>query len=370
MLNLNSTIDLDFKKFFRWWARELDFLVPEKIKRLVHEKQGVILIRPDNNHLEMTYILNGKVEPIATLERNESDIADVKALLAKDERFAKTDVVLRLTREQAIQKTLVLPLAARENLAQVVSYELDRYTPFKPEQVYFAVKPLTDPHEPGQMNVMLVLTPREVLEALYTDIKALGLSPKFADYEDAPNDLEQNYDYYNLLPDRFREKIDKNAALFHSALIVSVFALLLAVIALPVWFEYQAVDALNEQLDGIEKEARKIDALQSEIDALVEESRRLVDVKSSAPSVVIMLNALSSLIKDDTWLTYAQYSDGHLQIQGESPSASALIAVLEASPLFDNVRFVSPVTQDRISGLERFQITVDVNKAGGISAGL
>lgn len=370
MLNLNSTIDLDLKRFFHWWARELGFLVPEKIKLLVNEKRGVILIRPDNNHLEMTYILNGQVEPIAMLERNESDMADVKAMLAKDERFAKADVVLRLTRQDAIQKELSLPVAARENLAQVVSYELDRYTPFKPEQVYFAVKPLADSHESGQINVMLVLTPRETLDALYDDIKALGLSPKLADYEGAANDLEQNYDYYNLLPDRFREKTDKNAALLHSALVGSVFALLIAAIALPVWFEYRTVNALSEQLDGIEKQARKIDALQSEIDALVEESRRLVDVKSSAPSVVVMLNALSSLIKDDTWLTYAQYSDGHLQIQGESPSASTLIAVLEASPLFDNVRFVSPVTQDRVSGLERFQITVNVTGTGGISGGL
>jgi general secretion pathway protein L len=370
MLNLNSTIELDFKKFFRWWARELSFLAPEKIKQLVSEKRGIILVRPDNHHLEMTYVLNGKVEPIATLERNEPDMAEVKALLARDERFAKADVVIRLTRQDAIQKELTLPLAAKENLAQVVSYELDRYTPFKPEQVYFAVKPLADAHEPGQINVMLVLTPREVLEALYDDVSALGLSPKIADYEDAANDLEQDYDFYNLLPEQFREKTNKNAALVHGALISAVFVLLIAAIALPVWFEYRAVNALSEQLGGIEKEARKIDASQSEIDALVEESRRLVDVKSSAPSVVVMLNALSALIKDDTWLTYAQYSDGHLQIQGESPSASALIAVLEASPLFDNVRFVSPVTQDKISGLERFQITVDVTKAGGINGGV
>lgn len=370
MLNLNSTIDLDFKKFFHWWARELGFLVPEKIKRFVNEKQGVILIRPECNHLEMVYILNGKVEPIATLERNESDMADVKALLASDERFAKADVVLRLTRQDAIQKELSLPVAAKENLAQVVSYELDRYTPFKPEQVYFAVKPLTDAHEPGQINIMLVLTPRETLDALYDDIKALGLSPKFADYEGAPNDLEQDYGYYNLLPEQFREKTSKNAALVHAALVSSVFVLLIAAMALPVWFEYRAVNILSNQLENIEKEAKKIDASQSEIDALIEESRRLVNVKSSAPSVVVMLNALSALIKDDTWLTYAQYSDGHLQIQGESPSASALIGVLEDSPMFNNVRFVSPVTQDKISGLERFQITADVTEAGGINGGI
>ena len=73
---------------------------------------------------------------------------------------------------------------------------------------------------------------------------------------------------------------------------------------------------------------------------------------------------LSKLIKQDTWLTYLQLTDGRLQFQGQSPTASALIAVLEESPFFTNARFVSPVTQDVRSGLERFQITVDVISGG------
>jgi general secretion pathway protein L len=73
-----------------------------------------------------------------------------------------------------------------------------------------------------------------------------------------------------------------------------------------------------------------------------------------------MLNTLSILMKDNTWMSYLQYSDGHLQIQGESPAASALLGVLEDSKLFANARFISPVTQDKISGQERFQVTVDV----------
>jgi general secretion pathway protein L len=72
------------------------------------------------------------------------------------------------------------------------------------------------------------------------------------------------------------------------------------------------------------------------------------------------LNTLSALIKDDTWLSYLQYSNGHLQIQGESPAASALIGVLEDSAMFASAKFVSPVTQDNVSKQERFQITVDV----------
>lgn len=363
MPSLNSAIDLDVKKFFRWWLRELDFLVPEKIRQLVNEKQGFIIVRPDGNQLALTYVFNGVAEPLAILERNASGIAQYKALLDKDDRLAKANLMLRLTGNEAIQKELALPTAVKENLFQVVAYELDRYTPFKAEQVYFAVKPLEGESEPGQIRVMLVLTPREILDALYEDIKAMGMSPLFVDYEASPNDLGQRYDGYNLLPESLREKTANAPRLIYTALIAAVFLLLGAVLVLPVWFEYQTVNALQEKTDAIEKGVKDVKAMQLEIDAMIDETRLLIAEKSAVPAVVDMLNTLSVVMKDDTWLSYLQYSDGHLQIQGESPAASALIGVLEESEMFANARFVSPVTRDTVSGQERFQITVDVTPA-------
>lgn len=360
MPNLNSTIDLDVKKFFRWWLRELDFLVPEKIRQLINEKQGFIIVRPENNRLALTYILNDQAEPLAVLERNAAGIEQYKALRAKDERLAKANLILRLTGNEAIQKELALPAAVKENLSQVVAYELDRYTPFKAEQVYFAVKPMEGEHEPGQIRAMLVLTPRETLDALYEYIRAMDMSPLFVDYEATPNDLEQRYDIYNLLPESLREKPATTPRLIYSGLIAGILLLLAAALMLPVWFESQTVNTLQEKIDAIEKEVREVKALQLEIDAMIDETRLLITEKNAAPTIVDMLNALSTLIKDDTWISYAQYADRNLQIQGESPSASTLIGVLEDSELFANARFVSPVTQDRVTGQERFQITADV----------
>ena len=46
-------------------------------------------------------------------------------------------VVLVLPDDQVLRRTVELPLAARENLREVVSFELDRYTPFAAEDVMF-----------------------------------------------------------------------------------------------------------------------------------------------------------------------------------------------------------------------------------------
>jgi len=359
MLNLNSTIDLDFKRFFRWWKRELSFLVPEKIRRLLDDARGTLIVRPAGNQLELTYIVDGHAESLIKLERNESGGAQYKALLAADERLAKANLIFRLTNRYAIQKEISLPAAAEENLHQVVAYELSRYSPFNTEQAYFAVKRLNVDNEPGHVRVLLIITDRKVLDGFYEDLKAMGMAPQIVDYEGLPNDPEQSDENYNLLPESLRLKTAKAPRLIYSILFGLIFLLLAAVMALPVWFEFQAVKDLENKIIPIEKEAKKIKAFQSEIDSVIDETRKLIEEKNAAPAILVMLNTLSSLIKDDTWLTYFQYTDNQLQIQGESPAASTLISVLEASDLFANARFVSPVTQDNISKLERFQITVD-----------
>jgi general secretion pathway protein L len=364
MPNLNSAIDLDFKKFFRWWKSELSFLIPDSIQQLVSDRHGTIIVRPEGKQFALSYWFEGHEEPLIKLDRDESGMIKYKEMLASDERFEKADLIFRLTRKYAIQKELSLPSAAKENLYQVVSYEFSRYSPFKVEQAYFAVKTLDVTNEPGQIRVMLILTAREVLDAFYADLKAFGMIPKFVDYEDIANDLERNEDRYNLLPEGLQEKTGKTAKLIHASLLGLVSLLMVAALALPVWFEYRAVNALQEKINAIEKEAKSIKALQAEVDALVDETQQLIDKKAEKPPVVVVLDTLSKLIKDDTWLAYSQYASGQLQIQGESPAASTLISVLEASDFFANAKFVSPVTRDNVTKLERFQITVDVTKAG------
>jgi general secretion pathway protein L len=365
MPNLNSAIDLDFKKFFRWWKHELNFLVPERIKRLVSDQRGTIVVRPEGNQFALSYYLKGRVVPIITVDRDGLGIAKYQELLALDERLQKADLVLRLSKKYAIQKELSLPVAAKENLHQVVTYELSRYSPFNTENACYAVKALDNNNEPGQIRVMLILTAREVIDLFYRDLRSFGMVAKYADYEELPNDLETNEDAYNLLPEEYREKTDKTAQLIHGLLMGMVGLLLLAALALPVWFEREAVKDLEEKITRIEKDAKNTKALQAEVDSLVDETKQLIDRKQEKPPVVAVLDTLSKLIKDDTWLTYAQYAGGQLQIQGESPAASTLISVLEDSDIFANAKFVSPVTRDNATKLERFQVTVDITNRGG-----
>ncbi|NJD07458.1 MAG: PilN domain-containing protein, partial [Methylococcaceae bacterium] len=86
--------------------------------------------------------------------------------------------------------------------------------------------------------------------------------------------------------------------------------------------------------------------------------------KLTEPTMLDMLNDLTKVMPDDTWLNGLQYRDRKVTIQGQSPAASSLIERIEASAFFKNTSFVSPVTKDVASGQERFQITSEVTNGG------
>lgn len=360
MLNLNSNVELDVNKFFRWWAGELAVFMPDKLKQLISEPQGIMLIKPVEGGFQLRYEQDGQSEDWIHLSVNEQSQTDVQRLMQQDERLLKARKVLVINADDGICKQLILPLAAAENLQQVMGYELDRFTPFKPEQVYFAVQLQNKQPESGQLTAKLIVATKDRLDGWCHDLKKLSIIPDLIEYESEQTDRRPGYESYNLLPAWVKPRQSNLPKLVYAAFWSLLFILFLGVFSLPVWWQSQTVDSLKQTLKTLGKSARMVDESQSEIDRLIEASNALILAKRTAPSMVQILDSLSTLIKDDTWLTHLQFTGHKLQMRGQSSSASDLLTLLEASRLFANVRFVSPVTQDKKTGLERFQLSAEV----------
>jgi general secretion pathway protein L len=360
-MNLNKNVNIQIKPFLRWWGRELAFLVPVKVRQFFHTPSPAIIILPTNDSLTLYYEIDGKQETLTTIARDDVTTQHLATIL-DDARFKNALFILRLSSQDALCKTLTLPLAAQSNINQVVSYELDRYTPFNVNQVYFATHIAQIDTDAEHLTVQLLLTPKKTLETLYKQCKALGILVQYVDVEHYPNDLEDIYHAYNLLPAHLQTKRSNTPRLIMLGLTMLLGALSLSSLMLPVWLEYQAVNELQLKIAKIEKEAKAVKTLQADIETLNEENQSLIALKTAMPTVVSVLNELSALMHDDSWLAYLQYGDGQLQLQGESPAASNLLADLEASDYFAKVNFASPVTQDKASGVERFQISAEITK--------
>lgn len=358
-MNLNTTIDLDLKGFFQWWGRELAFLLPDKVRQALRDRNGLLAFSADELGFSVGFQADDESRPRLEKRFDFADVDGFRQWKNQHPDFDKAETALRLTSAQALSKIVYLPAAAQENLQQVVGFELDRYTPFKPEQVYSAAVSV-DKTELGQLRVLLILTPKPVLDGLLTQLADWGVRPDRVELGPADVDVAMARHAYNLLPERYRQQTGRLGQAVTWSLNLLLLCLTLAALVWPVWLEGQAVDSLKSRIKALEKQTRVVEAQQLEIDALHAETQKLIDVKQQSPALLAVLNELSTLLNDETWLTHLQYSDKHLQIQGQSPAASALIGVLEASDYFSNVSFVSPLTQDKVTGRERFQISMDV----------
>jgi general secretion pathway protein L len=86
----------------------------------------------------------------------------------------------------------------------------------------------------------------------------------------------------------------------------------------------------------------------------------LEDKKKSSRQMLDILNELTLLLPDDTWVSHFEIRDDMVHIHGESVASAVLIPLIESSKLFQNVSFRSPVTQNKKNNTERFHISAEL----------
>ena len=73
-----------------------------------------------------------------------------------------------------------------------------------------------------------------------------------------------------------------------------------------------------------------------------------------------IMDELTRILPDDTWITRLDMKGSELQIQGQSSSAAAVIPLIESSSILQNPSFRSPVTQAPRSEDERFHLSAEI----------
>src|SRR5512139_1596327 len=76
-------------------------------------------------------------------------------------RASKATVTLCIPKEWVVARTAEFPAAVKENLANVVSYELDRITPFSAEEAYYDYAVLAENED--RLTVLVIATRTETV---------------------------------------------------------------------------------------------------------------------------------------------------------------------------------------------------------------
>ena len=261
-----------------------------------------------------------------------------------------------------LRRNVSLPLAAQENLREVLAFEMDRHTPFKAGDVAFDYRVTSVDTENKRLGVDLAVVPRELLEQASGIASSFGLA---LDRVSVSGEESQGGRSFNFLP---RGGPTGNSAAPQRLLIaLMVLASILAVIMvyLPLHMKERALAAYEMQLADARAAALEAEKLKERLAARLEQGRFLIDRRLSTPAATALLAEVTELLPDDTWLVRLRWQGDKLVLSGFSPAAAALIAGLEESPLLSDVRFGSPVTADPTVGRERFNISINVATTPG-----
>lgn len=104
---------------------------------------------------------------------------------------------------------------------------------------------------------------------------------------------------------------------------------------------------LDLQLAELKLQAKAVEAMQEEANKTEKYAVDLNQIKEHDISKLRILEELTRIIPDDSWLTDFEYTaeDKKIILSGYSTSASKLIPILEESKLFEKVKFTSPITK-------------------------
>lgn len=303
----------------RWWLTELSAMAPPRLRQWVSGHEAWLEFHDPESLAE-------------SLRHRE---------------FSGRHPVLVVAEANLLRKPLTLPAAAAENLRQVLAFEMDRQTPFTAASVLYGHRLLGA--RDGFLRVELVVTPRPPVEEALAALSHHGLIPSRVVAGTGSDCIGLAPSDGPLLPNR-RDPIGLAFAALGLGLAI-------ACLLVPLELKRHRAEDMSQQASQRGGMARAQAALSAEIERLAAQERQIYDRKRAQPAFVVILDEISRLLADDTWVHQLEWRGGELQLTGSSAQASALISVLENSPVLREVNFRSPVTQDGQTGFERFHLS-------------
>lgn len=352
-------------RFFAWWLAGLSCLVPGRLRRVLAPALDFIRVERQDRELVLSHVRPSTTMPPAGLRLPlEADIeaqATLRQWLARRPR-ARRRVLVRLDSDQGLSTSLRLPAAAEPELGRLIPFEIDRRTPFSADRVYHGFS--VQERHPGmqQIDVILTVVPREAVDAVLERLQRLGLQPSAVALGPETAESPEIPIEVPALPAGNRPR--RGALLLNRALAALALVLLVAAAWSPAISQKRQLAALEREMQAARQASDRTQALREQLDRTAREAGYLAQKKRTLPPVIVMLEEITRLLPDDTWLQRLEYSAGALQIHGESATASALIAIVEGSTLLRQAEFRSPVVRVEASGRERFHIAAKAAPAG------
>jgi general secretion pathway protein L len=341
------------REFFTWWFGQLAELLPQKLRRSALTTADAMVIKPIGplgrgiDTVAVGVRRNGRETPLGRFGLGAPNLAELP-------RATGRATVLRLGGQDVLGKTVALPLAAERELDQVLTFEMDRETPFKAEELYWNHRIEGADRQSGRLSVRLMLLPKADLAPLLTALSQVGIRPRRAEIADGPDAGA----YLPLEGDGGRAHQPSSRLLWPAAACCA--ALGLAAVVIPYVRQEIALASLDREIAVGRTAATEAESLRREIDRLSGSADFVASERDKAGRPLIVLAAATRVLPDDTYLTEMELRQRKVTLTGRSAAAARLIGPLAADGTFRNPGFAAPVTRLEALHTELFTINAEV----------
>ena len=349
-----------------WWpqARQQCLsLLPASWQELLGAADRRVCIRVQSNELHFYTANNARLTALGSLPTDDEDL--LKMCLDRLQQQSNAPRFLLLDNKQVLRRVLSLPLAAESKLREVVSFEIDRQTPFTLDQVYFEARVLSRNVQSKQCQVELIVLPKQALEK---SLKPLGVLAGDLSGIDVIDEHQQTLNV-NLLPSTMRVAGSHQNAWLNLGLALAGLALLILAMNLVLSNREKVLSEWEQKVSAAGAQAKQANVFREQLKQTAKAEAFLQKFRSSQPTMLALINDLTKRIPDDTALDKLSVNEGRLVLVGQSRQAAALVGQLQASPFISSPALAGAVQPDARTNRDRFTLTATVKGSKEASNG-
>lgn len=350
MADLNATQSAagqQWSQFLGWWKQQLWECIPAGWRAKTIQARRPAMWAP----------VSGQVwAPGASVLESQTFISSALAQRGSAVTLVAGDA-------NGFRRVVELPIAVAGRLQQVLGFELDRLTPLRAADLYYDFRVLERDAAAGNCRVEVVAVPRARVAPWLADAQTKNIEVTRLIL--APNDIDSTLNLLTAL----QTDSDTTTRYYwlNTALLALCVALVIALIAFPLWQLRQRVLDLQPVEAAAKTDAEAASILQRQLEKQIGEYNLPLARKHGSPLVVQIIDDLSKRLPDDTWAqsfeikTVPNQKDQkekvrEVIVQGETGSGGKILQMFQESPLLKDP--VLKATMTRVApNAERFHVS-------------
>lgn len=334
--------------FLAWWAQHLLAWLPARLRGTGRQADALIAdILPGAGGLALFVRRSGRETALGRFGPGAAGDAALRSALAG----RRGPVLVRPPPGVLLARPVELPLATERELGQVLRYEMDRLTPFTPDDLYWSWAVERRDRARGRLHVLLLLAPKAGVAPALAALRRAGAAP-------AALAVGGTAHLIPLDPNRPGRQQRRRRVLAVAASACAVLALVAT--GLPFVQQSLAARGVERRIAAVRPQVDKAQALRRRIASGAAGADVLTQQRAATGDAVAMLATLTNLLPDDTYLTELTLHGRVLTLSGQSAAAAQLIPELSADPAIRDPAFIAPVTRNESARADQFSLRAEL----------